>query len=364
MNKSHGIFYGVNVNTHKPIICNRRDLQYPNCFIFGHSGSGKTEVAKREIKQIIDNTEDEVIIFCEAGEYAKTQIYPNTICLDSIAQIKLSSQNEGYHINPMDFVLNEYDPFGYDIQHKCDTITAIFEIVMKRPLSQSETSAVHNAVKAVLTPFVQELKRQNRNYAPEINPTFEDVMKALAEDRNGENVTNFYNLFCSAKESCAMLKYRTNMPHHKAIEIAWYTMPCKLDLIMYVVCMDYARNRLLLNEKRKTIYMYWDNADCVLNNKIDCSKMFLSLLRESRKCGSTQTLLASEFFDVLPTATDLFPQFELFEFLSQSEKSRTAIQTLYNFDEQAMSYITSSPCGTGLFYKTDGTPVPFVSVVK
>lgn len=362
-----GLCYGLNLLTHKPIMCNRRNMKYPNCFIFGGCGSGKSEIARREIRQLIDNTDDEIIIFDEAGEYSKLRLGETTVSLEDAVQITLSSHDKGYHINPMDFVLNNHNFLKYDVSRKCDVIATIFELIMKRPLLQSETDIVHNAVKAVLAPFIQELKRQKRNYAPEINPTFEDVMAIFLEKYNGEGVgalekSRFLEpvLFGEEKLYFETLKHRTNIPHYRVTEIAWYEMPRRLNVITHIICMDYAHNKLQLNKQHKAVHMYWDDADCVLNDRFNYSEIFLSLLRKSRKCNGTQTLLAFEFSDVLQSAADLFPQFELFVFLRQPKKSREVIQAMYHFSEQEMSRIALDVSyGKGLFYKVGSNPIPF-----
>ena len=55
--EENGFYYGLNLDTHQKIICERSKLKSPNGFIFGTSGnSGKLNVVQEKDEQTANDT--------------------------------------------------------------------------------------------------------------------------------------------------------------------------------------------------------------------------------------------------------------------------------------------------------------------
>ena len=67
--QSNGMYYGLNAVSRNMIMFNRINLKNPNGFILGSPGSGKSFSAKREMVNILLNTDDDVIIIDPEREY-------------------------------------------------------------------------------------------------------------------------------------------------------------------------------------------------------------------------------------------------------------------------------------------------------
>lgn len=368
--EENGFYYGQNLDTHQKIICERSKLKSPNGFIFGTSGSGRVETARREVAQIIKHANNEVVILDCDGEYERSGLkygVKNDMFIDlkgEITQFNLTADDDAYHINLMDLVL---DGSNNEISNKCDMVTAFFEVFIKRPLSQSEKNIIHDAVKTVLAPFVEELKRNNLNFSPENNPTLSDVLLFLEMTHHDETEENeFLKLVLREKRDYfKAFEYHTNIPDGKAIEIKWHGMSCKLEVMTYVVCVDYVRNKMLLNnvsEQRKNIYVYWDDVHLVLNDKPynkTLIKILGELFRQSRELNCIHTATSEDFAEIYSASKEIFNQFGLLRILRQSPASRELIQKTYQFSNDEMKWLKNQLCRIGLFYKTDEAPIPF-----
>ena len=69
INDKNGLFYGINQVSKNAIIGNRKLLKNGNGFIFGKSGSGKTQDGESEIGQVLTYTNDDIIIIDPKGDY-------------------------------------------------------------------------------------------------------------------------------------------------------------------------------------------------------------------------------------------------------------------------------------------------------
>ncbi|WP_461248598.1 TraG/VirB4 family ATPase, partial [Treponema sp. R6D11] len=90
-----GMYYGTNAITRSLLIFNRKNLKNPNGFILGTPGSGKSFSAKREMVNVLLNTDDDVLIIDPEREYTPlAENFNGTL-------LKISSSTTNY-INPLD----------------------------------------------------------------------------------------------------------------------------------------------------------------------------------------------------------------------------------------------------------------------
>ena len=95
LSQKNGICYGINAVSHNLILYNRMSSNNANGLILGTSGSGKSFAAKREIFNVILNTNDDVFIIDPEREYA-----PLAKALGG--EIVRIAAGASTHINPFD----------------------------------------------------------------------------------------------------------------------------------------------------------------------------------------------------------------------------------------------------------------------
>lgn len=207
-----GLYYGRNAVTKNPIVFDRRTAPLGHGFVFGISGSGKTELVKREIEQILDTTKDNVIIVDDEGEYGEGEYgrigwqrdgksgetindprYHDRLT-GRIATVEFIShkENKGFYFNPMDIVFEDIgdNPFTFALLEKQDEMIMFFEALLQhgRELNAYEQKAIARAVDKVLQPFITIMENRweqgedNWRYDFSINPTLADVLKELKKE--------------------------------------------------------------------------------------------------------------------------------------------------------------------------------------
>lgn len=397
-NEKNGFNYGENQVTKVPIRYDRRHSNLPHAFVFGMSGTGKSCINAAEMAEIIKNTDDDIIAVNDWDDYGT---------LHSLGMQTIEFGKEKYHINVMDVVAGESER---DLVYEfCDKATAIMEELCNRDLNFDERYAVRRATETVMQPFVHKLIEEGRNYDPENNPTFMDVLNKLKEmckdksnialaeavrstiekkktpenSRLGEKIeavlkNGIYSYNCQNMLSAldkygdwldCLFGHRTDIPDSRAITLVWETsIPTKMQKACYAACINYVWNRIRLNrmncEKNhidKRIWAYFDDADFVFNK---CDKYvrenLMHLVRRCRPYGGIVTLSAFSFCDVLKTEAGqaVISNVGSFRFLSLAPNCRYELKELYGFSDDMLEYVTDQFAGSGIFYN-NRDPIPF-----
>lgn len=397
-NDKNGFNYGENQVTKAPIRYNRRHSNLPHAFLFGVAGSGKSCINAAEMAEVIKNTDDDIIAVNNWGDYRT---------LHKLGMQIVEFGKEKYHINVMDVVACESK--SDLVYESCDKATAIMEELCNRDLKIDETYAVRRATETVMQPFIHKLIEEGRNYDPENNPTFMDVLNKLKEmckdksnialaeavrstiekkktpenSRLGEKIEavlkdGIYSYDCQDMLS-ALDKYgdwldrifghKTDIPDSKAITLVWeYGIPTKMQRACYAACINYVWNRIRLNRMNyikkhtdKRLWAYFDDVDFIFSR---CSKYIqeslMHLVKRCRPYGGIVTLSAFSFCDVLKTETGqaVISNVGSFRFLSLAPNCRYKLKELFNFSDDMLTFVTDQFAGSGIFYN-NRDPIPF-----
>lgn len=401
-NDKNGFNYGENQVTKAPIRYDRRHSNLPHAFLFGISGSGKSSVNAAEMTEVIKNTDDDIIAVNDWGDYRT---------LHNLGMKNIELGKEKYHINAMDVVVNNnwLENERELVCESCDKAIAITEGLCNRELKVNEINAVYHATETVMQPFIHKLIEEGKNYDPENNPTFMDVLNKLRErykdksnialaeavrntiekERTPENSqlgekietvlkNGIYSYDCQDMLSAldkygnwleSLFGHKTDIPDSRAITLVWETsVPTKMQRACYAACINYVWNRIHLNrmncEKNhidKRIWAYFDDADFVFNK---CDKYvrenLMHLVKRCRPYGGIVTLSAFSFCDVLRTEEGraVISNIGSFRFLSLAPNCRYELKELYGFSDEILEYVTDQPAGNGIFYN-NRDPIPF-----
>lgn len=291
-------YYGEKWSSGEPILFDRRNARYPNGFVFGLPGCGKTFAIRHEISQVIRKTSDHIIIIDEGGEYGDLATGVNPFC-----------EASKYHINPLDVYISD-DSCESNIPY--GAALAMFEEMIGRPLETYECAAAKRACNTVFEPFIKRLKAQGKRCDYAANPTLKDVadvlialpkpselrlIAALKEtihretDNDNKALSSRVN-DCIEKTFCysavgglteeihkihlyinMYFSYKTNMPDDRVIQLSWQYMPNKMAKAAYTACLNYAWNRLVQHRNNmsnakeyKHLWIYFDNADTAFHS--------------------------------------------------------------------------------------------------
>lgn len=397
-NDKNGFNYGENQVTKTPIRYNRRHSNLPHAFVFGMSGTGKSSINAAEMAEIIKNTDDDIIAVNDWGDYRT---------LHSLGMQIIEFGKEKYHINVMDVVACESE--SDLVYESCDKATAIMEELCNRELNFDERYAVRRATESIMQPFVHKLIEEGKNYDPESNPTFTDVLNKLKEmckDKSnialaeavrstiekkktpensqlGEKIEavlkdSIYSYDCQDMLS-ALDKYgdwlenlfghKTDIPDSRAITLVWERgIPTKMQRACYAACINYVWNRIRLNRMNyikkhtdKRIWVYFDDVNFIFGK---CSKYMqeslMHLVKRCRPYGGIVTLSAFSFCDMLNTEEGraIISNVGLFRFLSLALNCRYKLKELFGFSDDMLAFVTDQFAGRGIFYNNNKL-IPF-----
>lgn len=391
-NDKNGFDYGENRVTKAPIRYDRRRSNLPHAFVFGMSGTGKSSVNAAEMAEIIKNTDDDIIAVNDFGDYRM---------LHNLGMQTIEFGKEKYHINAMDVVVNNswLENERELVCELCDKATAIMEALCNRDLKANEINAVYSATEDVMQPFVHKLIEEGKNYDPENNPTFMDVMNKLRERckdksnialveavrsmiekkrtsensqlgekietvlRNGIYSYDYQDMFSYLDKYSdwldALFGHKTDIPDNRAITL-WGSTPAKMQKACYAICINYIWNRMRLNRifceenhVGKRIWAYFDDVDFIFSG---CSKYMqenlMHIVKRCRPYGGIVTLSAFSFCDVLRAETGqaVINNVGSFRFLSLAPNCRYELKELYGFSDEMLEYVKDMPAGSGIFY--------------
>lgn len=167
-----GMYYGLNAASHNMILYDRTTGTNPNGCILGMPGAGKSFSAKREMINVLLNTDDEVYVIDPEGiDYA-----PLAHALHG-SEIKLAAGSKIY-LNPFDLNLENANDDGDPIKVKTDFITTICEIAIggKYGLSPFEVSIIDHCVMEVYKPYMEHLRKTGKTIDQEAAPTMQDFI--------------------------------------------------------------------------------------------------------------------------------------------------------------------------------------------
>lgn len=367
--EDNGFCYGYSLIARKPIIYNRSDFtRIPHRCVVGGAGSGKSFFIRDEIRQIFENTSDDVVIFSQSGEYGlDSSLYEQYgIPENDINAVFLSTSEDGYHINPMDIVIDELALSEELIGDKAELIIAIFENLTKRELTYPEKVAIHNATDAVFKPFIEKLIQDKMAYSFEDNPTISDVTNyirnnvgALGKQMNFADCSELLMTIYEKADYFRRFSYKTNIPTDRMIHICYLSVPSNFDYIAEIACVTYACNRMLMNRGKKSrLWMYWEDIEHLFfydENKLIADRL-KSMITKSRTHGTAQTILVYSFSDIAKSFP--FHNIGIYTFMRQSLTEIKFIQELFRFSKEEIGYLINAMAGEGLFYTGQST-IPF-----
>ena len=150
-----GMYYGLNAVSKNLILFNRKNSINANGLILGTPGSGKSFTAKREMVNVILNTDDDIYIIDPEREYL-----PLAKLLGG--EVVTISAGGKVYLNPLDMDIN----YGNDddskvdpIAMKCDFIGGLCETMAgdKMALSATQKSIVDRCVRLIYKPYIDHM---------------------------------------------------------------------------------------------------------------------------------------------------------------------------------------------------------------
>lgn len=353
LNSEHGFYYGINATSKNPIFFNRLQLLNGNGFILGASGGGKSFAAKREIINILLNTNDDVIVIDPDGEYVP---FLKALKGEHI----IISATSPHYINPLDLDKDYLAEKGDPIIAKQEFIASILETAIGDSymggLSPKQKSVIDRCVRKAYEPLVEN------DFDSDFTPTFKDLYQIFLEDESrstGRDLAEAFDRF--ANGSLSVFSHYTNVDIQNRFAIYDISeLGKQLNAMGSLIMLDAVWQRVLKNRRfGKRTWVYVDEFTVLL--RIESSKtFFLDVFKRIRKMGGCATGITQNVTSLFrdADAMEMLANAEFVYLLSQAATDRLQLADILEISETEIEYVTDADKGCGLL-KAGRYIIPF-----
>ena len=340
MMKGDSLYYGLNPTTNNLIMANRKDLDNASGWVLAKPGSGKSFATKREIMQVILNTEDDVVIIDPEKEYKM-----------------LIERYNGSYINVSTTSGVFFNPFDGDdtetnfLSEKAEFLQSMMAHIMcVDNLSPQYVSIIDRTLRELWAKYED---RVIKNKDVEIKkPSLDDFADLLAEQNIPEAESlalalgiytkdGTYNLFSKASN--------INM-NNRLIAFNIRDLSEGLKTLGMFVILETLWSRIKRNfEAGKRTWIFIDEIYLMFANDY-CINFFYTLWKRARKYGAILTGITQNVEDLLHNEKigTLLSNSNFIMMLNQSSQDRDNLAALLNLSPQMLSSITNAKKGSGL----------------
>lgn len=345
-----GIYYGSNVISRNPILCNRKNLLNGNGFMLGVSGSGKSFAAKEEIASVALNTQDDIIVIDPENEYGALI----SALGGEVIEISASS---AHHINAMDMVQG-YGDTTSPIALKSEFVMSLCDqLKTSGHISANQKSLIDRCVEKIYRTYLS----QDYKGTP---PTLCDLHAQLLEQEEAEAHDLALSLELFTKGSLNIFAHQTNVDMNRRILVYdIHNLGKQLKSVGLLVMLDALLNRVVQNRRQgKRTWLYIDEIYLFFSNEYSANFLSESWKR-FRKYGALATGLTQNIEDCLHSqmARTMLSNSEFLLLLNQSPTDRAELAKLLRISEEQMQYVSDAPRGQGLI-KVGQNLVPFINI--
>lgn len=365
LKQKQGMYYGLNAVSKNLILFNRKNSKNGNGVILGTPGSGKSFTAKREMLNVILNTNDDIYIVDPEREY-----YPLAKLLGGEV-IKIAAGGTSY-LNPLDMDINygnDDDKKTDPIAMKCDFISGLCETMSgdRRSLSANQKSIIDRCVRILYKDYLdhmEEVQRVNKNITCDIaySPTLKDFYEMLQTQPEPEAISLALAIERFCVGSLDTFAHQTNVKkHNRFLVYDIKDIGESMKELGLQVCLNTIWNQIIDNKKYgKYTWFYLD--EFYLLTKTESSAAYLEqVYKRARKWFGIPTGITQNVGDLLdsPHANTIISNCEFILMLNQASIDRAKLASLLQISPTQLSYVTNSDPGQGLMY-TGKAIVPFI----
>lgn len=346
-----GMYYGLNGVSKNLIMLNRKNLKNPNGFILGTPGSGKSFSAKREIVNVLLNTDDDVIIIDPEREYTP-------LAEGFGGEVIPISAGSKHYLNPFDMGENYADEEN-PLTLKSDFVLSLCEILIggKNGLTPVERSLIDRCLNRC---FANYLSTMNEEDQPTLKDFYNEMIKQSKNDPEARGLASALEIYTTGNLS--VFSNKTNVDvKNRFIIYDIKDLGKNLKTVGMLVVLDAIWNRITQNRmKGKRTWFYIDEIYLLFANEYSANYLF-ELWKRARKWGAIPTGITQNVEDLLKsdTARTMLSNSEFLLLLNQAYSDKIQLQELLNISDTQLNYVTNVEAGKGLIRAGENI-IPFV----
>lgn len=346
LRQTSGIYYGLNAVTKNMIFYDRTEDLNPCACILGMPGSGKSFSSKREIIDILLNTDDEVYVIDPEREYTVLAKEFN----GSVVKIANGGIN---HINPFDMNMNNVDDDGDPVKVKSDFIQTLCDIAIggKYGLGPREQSIIDRCVRNIYEPYISHLRKTGQDIDYDNAITMKNFYNELLMQPQPEAQDLALSLERYAIGGSDIFAHKTNMDVNNRFTV--YDIKdigAGLEGMGIHICLDHIWNKMIENfalGKRTWIYI---DEFYLLMKKQSSATYVSKIWKRARKWNGIPTAMTQNVEDMLKSeeARTIINNSSFVMLLRQAPMNKVQLCNLLNISSEEEKYISTIKPGMGL----------------
>ena len=344
-----GMYYGINAISRNLIFFDRKTLKNANGFILGTPGSGKSFAAKREMLNVLLNSDDEVMVIDPEREYSSLAYGLH----GEVIHISAGSKN---HINPFDMSV-EYSDEDDPLLLKSEFVLSLCETIIggQNGLNSIEKTIVDRVTKLTYADYLKDPKASSA-------PTLIDFYNILSQQDEPEAKDLSLALELYTTGSLSVFANPTNIDiNNRFIVYDIKDLGKQLKTLGMLIVLDQIWNRITINRNigRRT-WIYIDEIYLLFQNEYSANYLF-ELYKRARKWGGVPTGITQNVEDLLISdlARRMLSNSDFILLMNQAASDRAELEKLLNISSRQGNYVTNVPPGQGLLF-TGTSIIPFV----
>ena len=361
INEKNGFLYGNNQVSKNAIIGNRKLLKNGNGFIFGKSGSGKSQAAKSEMGQVLTYTDDDIIVIDPMGEY------------ESIADewngnyFKFTqSQSEKIYKNPLHVPEYVGDEMEF-ISEKAEFLYALCEQAIKPDiLSNKHINVIDRATKAIYEEFFEKRKSGINTESPTLVTLRKKFIEFYNEngDKYAKDMADQTEVFTTG--TLNIFAHQETKTNSNRLEVYGLSaLGKKMKKLAMLVSIEAVKSKLKYNKRnKKATWVYVDEVHELWKDEYAIAALE-DLWREVRKQGGLCTGMTQFIMDGLgnDSTASMIGNSEFTLLLEQGSVDKENLFDVFEVSATQLKYVNGVESGTGLI-RFGKKIIPFDNIME
>lgn len=359
LTQNGGMYYGLNSVSRNLLLFNRKNSKNANGVILGTPGSGKSFAAKREIVNVLLNTDDCVYIIDPEREYVKlAEIFGGTVIH--------VSPGGSTRINPMDMDTDYADDDANPLSLMSSFICSICETVLggRFGLSPTQKTIIDRCVREVYKSYMAYMAKRTDGvtFDRDAMPTLVDLYNLIVAQPEPDAYNIALALELYTKGTLNTFAGKTNVDvNNRFVVYDIKDLGAGMKEFGLQVCLNNIWNKIISNGK-KGLYTWFYIDEFYLLTQTDSSASFLhECFKRARKWKGVPTGITQNVSDLMESqiARTILSNCDFVMMLSQAPMDRVELAKMFGISQTQLGYITNADSGQGLIY-TGKTIIPFV----
>lgn len=365
MSNPGGVFYGIDPDTKRPILINRKLGPNFNGLVWGASGSGKTMSCLSEATDILLRSPDDQVIFIDPKGYVKK-------CAEGFGgSIIELAPGSGNYINPLDLDFGIEENGGIDaLTNKVSFICSVLEAMLGEGgrLGFDAPSIIDRCVRSLYERanyrnHIREIQMYDASCTsdPMACPRLSELQAELRlqPEETAKALATVLEMYSGGESTFSQ---RTNVDLSSrfiVLDISGLGGNSMLTLTL-LVCLEFIKSKMIENGK-KGIYThaYFDEFWCLLRSEL-ASSYLSEMWKMCRVWKGVPTGIMQNTADLFgcPYASGILENTHFIMLHSLEQSDREAMRSLLRLSDEQVRRITNVAPGRGLIH-TRGTTIPF-----